>query len=67
MQAVIAVETESQQRMVIGRGGSMVRAIGRSARPGIERLVGGTIYLDLTVKVRRGWRTDASLIDRLGA
>ena len=45
----------------------MVRAIGRSARPGIERLVGGTIYLDLTVKVRRGWRTDASLIDRLGA
>jgi GTPase len=67
VQAVIAVETESQQRMVIGRGGSMVRAIGRSARPGIEKLVGGTIYLDLTVKVRRGWRTDASLVDRLGA
>jgi GTP-binding protein Era len=65
--AVIAVETESQQRMLIGHGGSMGRAIGRSARPGIERLVGGTIYLDLTVKVRRGWRGDASLIDRLGA
>jgi GTP-binding protein Era len=67
VQAVIAVETESQQRMVIGRGGSMVRAIGRGARPGIERLLGGPIYLDLTVKVRRGWRADASLVDRLGA
>jgi GTPase len=65
--AVIAVETESQQRMLIGRGGSMVRSIGRSARPGIERLVGGPVYLDLTVKVRRGWRADASLVDRLGA
>jgi GTPase len=65
--AVIAVETESQQRMLIGKGGSMVRSIGRASRPGIERLMGGTIYLDLTVKVRRGWRADASLIDRLGA
>jgi GTP-binding protein Era len=45
----------------------MIKAIGRSSRPGIERLMGGTIYLDLTVKVRRGWRADASLIDRLGA
>jgi GTP-binding protein Era len=67
VQAVIAVETESQQRMVIGRGGSMVRAIGRGARPGIEKLLGGPVYLDLTVKVRRGWRADASLVDRLGA
>jgi GTPase len=64
--AVIAVETESQQRMLIGKGGSMVRSIGRTSRPGIERLVGGPIYLDLTVKVRRGWRADASLVDRLG-
>ena len=64
---MIAVETESQQRMLIGKGGAMVKQIGRASRPGIERLMGGTIYLDLTVKVRRGWRTDASLIDRLGA
>jgi GTP-binding protein Era len=67
VRAVIAVETESQQRMLIGKGGAMVKAIGRSSRPGIERLMGGAIYLDLTVKVRRGWRADASLIDRLGA
>jgi GTP-binding protein Era len=67
VRAVIAVETESQQRMLIGKGGAMVKAIGRSSRPGIERLMGGAIFLDLTVKVRRGWRADASLIDRLGA
>ena len=34
--------------------------------PQIEKLVGGSIYLDLRVKVRRGWRRDDSLLERFG-
>jgi GTP-binding protein Era len=64
--AALVVETESQRRILIGSKGSVVRAIGAGARPEIERLLGGTIYLDLSVKVRPRWRRDAGLLDRFG-
>ena len=46
----VYTETESQKQILIGKGGSMVREIGRWARPGIEELLGHTIYLELQVK-----------------
>jgi len=64
--AALVVETESQRRILIGSKGSVVRAIGAGARPEIEQLLGGTIYLDLSVKVRPRWRRDAGLLDRFG-
>jgi GTP-binding protein Era len=59
-------ETESQKAILIGKRGAMVRAIGTSARVQIEQLIGRRVHLDLSVKVRKGWRRDEALLDRLG-
>ena len=64
--ATLIVEAESQQGILVGKDGATVRAIGTAARPAIEELVGGKVYLDLRVKVRRGWRRDESLLERFG-
>jgi GTP-binding protein Era len=62
--ASLLVETESQQRILVGKHGSVVRAIGEGSRPEIESLLGGQIFLDLRVKVRPRWRRDDALLDR---
>ena len=59
-------ETESQKGILIGKRGGMVRSIGMAARAEIERLTGRRVHLDLSVRVRRGWRADEGLLDRLG-
>jgi GTP-binding protein Era len=59
-------ETESQKAILIGARGQMVRAIGTSAREEIEALEGRRVHLDLSIRVRRGWRRDEGLLDRLG-
>jgi GTP-binding protein Era len=64
--ARIWAETESQKGILIGRGGSMVGSIGTAARLEIEALTGHPVHLDLSVRVRRGWRGDEALLDRLG-
>ncbi len=66
IEASIYVESASQQGIVVGAGGSMVKAIGTAARPGIERLLGCRAMLDLRVRAQRGWRDDPALLDRLG-
>jgi GTP-binding protein Era len=66
VRAILAVETESQKQILVGKGGSMVRQIGMRARPEIEQLLGHTIYLDLQVKVRPKWRRDEATLERLG-
>jgi GTPase len=60
------VETESQKQIVVGRGGSMIREIGRGARPEIELVLGHSIFLELRVRVKPRWRRDESLLERLG-
>jgi GTP-binding protein Era len=64
--ALLLVETESQKGILIGAGGRMVKAIGMAARQAIERELGRHVHLELTVKVRRHWRADERLLDRLG-
>jgi GTP-binding protein Era len=59
-------ETESQKAILIGKGGRMVRSIGTAARQEIEALTGHRVHLDLSVRVRKGWRADEGLLDRLG-
>ena len=66
IEADLWVDTQSQKRILIGAGGQMVRAIGTGARGQIERLTSRQVHLELTVKVRRGWRKDESLLDRIG-
>jgi GTP-binding protein Era len=64
--ANIFVEKKSQKGIIIGRGGRMVRQIGAAARRGIERMIDDRVYLDLWVKVRKGWRQDEQALRRLG-
>jgi GTPase len=59
-------ETESQKQILIGKGGQMVREIGRMARPGIEQLLGHQIYLELQVKAAPKWRRNETMLERLG-
>jgi GTPase len=66
IEAVILVETESQKGILIGAGGKMVKSIGIAARRAIERELGSQAHLELSVRVRRHWRADERLLDRLG-
>jgi len=66
IRAVILVETESQKRIVVGASGSVIKEIGSKARHEIEKLLGRSVYLDVRVKVREGWRQDPEQLRRLG-
>ncbi len=66
VRADVLVETDSQKQIVVGKGGAMVREIGRRARPEIELVLGHPIYLELRVKVKPRWRRDETLLERLG-
>ena len=64
--ATIFVERDSQKGIIIGKGGSVIKEIGTTAREDLERLLGTRVHLDLRVKVKKGWRKDASQIKRFG-
>ncbi|HEV2998204.1 MAG TPA: GTPase Era [Solirubrobacteraceae bacterium] len=66
IRALVWVESESQKRIVVGAQGRMVKAIGSAARRALEEELQGRVYLDLSVRVRRDWRADESMLDRLG-
>ncbi len=65
IQATIYVEKDSQKGIVIGKGGQMLKKIGTLAREELEFLFGKRVYLDLWVKVLRGWRKEEKLLRRL--
>jgi GTP-binding protein Era len=66
VQASVLVESSSQKRILVGKGGTMIREIGVRARPEIELLLGGPVFLDLRVKVKEKWRRNEALLERLG-
>jgi GTPase len=59
-------ETESQKQILIGKGGTMVREIGRGARPHVEALMGRHVFLQLQVKAAPKWRRNETMLERLG-
>ncbi len=64
--ATLFVERESQKGIVIGRGGSMLKRIGTTARQEIEAMSGRKVFLELRVKVRKNWRNDPKSLRRFG-
>lgn len=64
--ATAYVERDSQKGMVIGKGGRLVRDVGTEARADLEKLFGTKVFLELNVKVEKGWQRDDDLLDRLG-
>jgi GTPase len=66
VRALIWVESASQKGILIGARGRMIKAIGTAARRELQRELGCQVHLDLSVRVRRDWRADEGLLDRLG-
>ena len=66
IRATIIIEKESQKGIIIGKGGSAIKRIGRDARAKIERLGGKPVYLDLFVSVKKGWTNDKEFLQTLG-
>jgi GTP-binding protein Era len=66
VRAEIWAETESQKGILIGKAGKKIGEIGVAARRSLERELSAQVHLDLTVRVRRNWRRDEDLLDRLG-
>jgi GTPase len=66
IRALVWVESDSQKGILVGAGGRMIKAIGSAARRELERELGCRVHLDLAVRVRRDWRADEALLDRLG-
>jgi GTP-binding protein Era len=64
--ASILVDKEGQKPIVIGRQGAKLKAIASRARQDMERLFGGSVFLEVWVKVRRGWADDGAALKRLG-
>jgi GTPase len=66
IEATLYVERPSQKGILIGKSGRMLKQIGTRARQEIETLLGARVYLNLWVKVRKGWRMDEHWLRRLG-
>ncbi|HSB30804.1 MAG TPA: GTPase Era [Candidatus Sulfobium mesophilum] len=64
--ANIYVEREGQKGIIIGEKGRMLKEIGTLARIEIERLLDARVFLQLWVKVKKGWRDDKKMLQELG-
>ena len=62
----IVVDRDTHKPIVLGRGGARIKQIGVEARLDLERLFGTRVYLDLHVRVRRGWRENERILRELG-
>ncbi len=63
--ATIYCEREGQKRILVGKGGQMLKKIGSAARVQIERMLGTKVFLELFVKVEPGWRDSRSFVEEL--
>ena len=64
--AVIHVERDSQKAIIIGKGGQMLKEIGKQARKEIEAFLGCHVFLGLFVRVQKNWRKDPRALEEFG-
>ena len=64
--AIVWVESAGQKGIVIGKGGSMLKAVGSAARHDIEALLEKRVFLELWAKVQSDWSDNESALRRLG-
>ena len=62
----ILVERETQKPILVGKAGSMIKAIGTASRKELEAFFDARVFLDLHVKVREGWREHERMLYTLG-
>jgi len=66
IRAIIVVERDSQKGLIIGKGGEMLKRIGREARKDIENFVGKKVFLETFVKVDKDWRESEIKLKKYG-
>ena len=66
IRANLLVQRDSQKRIVIGRGGEMIKRIGSAARPKIEALLGRRVHLELWVRIEPRWQKSRKRVEALG-
>jgi len=64
--ATVLVDKASQRAILLGEGGSRMKAIATQARKDMEALFGGSVFLEVWVRVKRGWADDEASLTRLG-
>jgi len=64
--AMIYVERDSQKGIIIGKNGALLKEIGTRARLDAEKLLGVKVFLQLWVKVKKGWREDDHMLRNVG-
>ncbi len=64
--AIIWVEREGQKAIVIGKNGEVLKKVGQRAREEMEKMFEGKIYLNLWVKVKKGWSDNETAMQSLG-
>lgn len=66
IRALIIVERNSQKGIIIGKGGEMLKRIGREARKEIEPFIDSKVYLETFVKVDKDWRGSEQKLKKYG-
>jgi GTPase len=66
IKATIIVEKTSQKGMIIGKGATAIKRIGKDARKKIEKLSGKKVYLELFVSVKKGWTKNKTSLKEMG-
>jgi len=64
--ATVYVDRDNQKAILLGHGGAQMKEIATRARADMERLFGGPVFLEVWVKVKRGWANDDTLLTRFG-
>jgi GTP-binding protein Era len=66
IQATIHVERDSHKKIIVGKGGQMIKRLGQQARQDIERLLGARVFLELFVRVDKNWSQSERMLRELG-
>ncbi|AXX95688.1 MULTISPECIES: GTPase Era [Arcobacter] len=66
VKATIIVQKDTQKGMIIGKGATAIKRIGRDARVKIEKLTGKKCYLELFVSIKKGWTKNKDGLKELG-
>ena len=64
--ATVNVERKSQKGILIGKGGSMMKAVSTAAREQMQKLVAGQVYLEIFVRVQERWRQSRTRLSEFG-
>jgi GTP-binding protein Era len=66
IRAIIIVERDSQKGIIIGKGGEMLKKIGRQARIDIQKFLDKKVFLETFVKVDKDWRSSEAKLKKYG-